>query len=454
MSSDPRLVRLRSLIAELGPKLDLDLAIRLWDGEAIPLGPRWSGDLAIAVRDPIAVTRLLRRPRLPMLIDLLAEGMVEIEGGTLLDLAERRGERGTRGLARGVSKLAALRALLPFLLGPGASAGVHAYGGEQKARAGEGRDDKAQVQFHYDLSNAFYALFLDPEMVYSCAYFPDWQADLATAQKAKLEMICRKLRLVPGERLLDIGCGWGGLVCHAAQHHGVRAHGVTLSQAQFDFATEKVRRLGLQDRVTIELRDFRSLAGMEFDKVASIGMFEHVGLDNRDDYFRHIRSLLRPRGIYLHHAIARPMKRTEREFRKKRPEFAALVDYIFPGGELDHVGGTTDAMERNGFEVHDTEGWREHYGRTCRLWTERLHANRAAAEAEVGAAKTRIWLVYLAGCALAFERGSVGIFQTVATKKARGASGLPPTRGDLYAAPIAGARSEACPGRESASRAG
>jgi cyclopropane-fatty-acyl-phospholipid synthase len=211
---------------------------------------------------------------------------------------------------------------------------------------------------------------------------------------------------------------------------------VTLSQAQFDFATEKVKRLGLEDRVTIELRDFRSLKDMEFNKVASIGMFEHVGLDNRDGYFSHIKSLLRPRGIYLHHAIARPMKRTEREFRKKRPEFAALVNYIFPGGELDHIGGTTDAMERNGFEIHDTEGWREHYGRTCRLWTENLYANRAAAEAEVGAAKTRIWLVYLAGCALAFERGSVNIFQTVATKKARGASGLPPTRGDLYAGPI------------------
>ena len=436
MPSDPRLARLRSFIAEFGSKLELDLAIRLWDGEPIPLGPRWSGDLAIAVRAPDAVTRLLRRPRLPTLIDLLAEGLIEIEGGTLLDLAARRGERGTRGLARGVDKLAAARAVLPFLFGPGASAGAHAYAGDQKARAGQGREDKAQVQFHYDLSNEFYALFLDPEMVYSCAYYPDWGGDLATAQRAKLEMICRKLRLAAGERFLDIGCGWGGLVCHAAQHHGMRAHGVTLSQAQFDFATAKVKRLGLEDRVTVELRDFRSLKGMEFDKIASIGMFEHVGLDNRDGYFSHIRSLLRPRGIYLHHAIARPMKRTEREFRRKRPEFAALVNYIFPGGELDHIGGTTDAMERNGFEVHDTEGWREHYGRTCRLWTENLYANRAAAEAEVGAAKTRIWLIYLAGCALAFERGSVNIFQTVATRKARGASGLPSTREDLYVMPI------------------
>jgi cyclopropane-fatty-acyl-phospholipid synthase len=237
--------------------------------------------------------------------------------------------------------------------------------------------------------------------------------------------------------MLDIGCGWGGLVCHAAQHYGAQAHGVTLSQAQYDFAVAKVKRLGLEDRVTIELRDFRSLEGMEFDKIASIGMYEAIGLDNREGYFRQIRNLLRPRGIYLHHAIARPMKKNEREFRKKRPEFAALVNYIFPGGELDHIGGSTDSMERNGFEIHDTENWREHYGRTCRIWTERLYANRALAEAEVGAAKTRIWLLYLAGCALAFERGTVCIFQTVATKRMRGPSGLPLTRADLYAPPMA-----------------
>jgi len=432
-SADGRIGALRRLAAHVAEVAPLDLALRLWDGTVLPLSPDTRGDLTVVLATPAALTRLVRRPRLPTIVDLIAEGAVDLEGGTLLDLAARAGSGSTRGLARRISKGIAARALLPFLFGPGGGGAGHAYAGVQAAKHGQGRDDKAQVQFHYDLSNAFYALFLDPEMVYSCAYFPDWEADLATAQRAKLDMSCRKLRLKPGERMLDIGCGWGGLVCHAAQHFGVRAHGVTLSQAQFDFATEKVKRLGLQDRVTIELRDFRDLAGIEFDKVASIGMFEHVGLDNRDGYFRHIRSLLKPRGIYLHHAIARPMKASERKFRKANPEFRTLVNYIFPGGELDHIGGTTDAMERNGFEIHDTEGWREHYGRTCRLWTERLHANRDAAYREAGEAKTKIWLLYLAGCALAFERGTVGIFQTVATKRARGASGLPPTRGDLYA---------------------
>ncbi len=428
--TDPRLLRLRRLIEGLAPSLDLDIAIRLWDGEAVPLGRAWSGDLAVALRDPAAITRLMRSPRLTTLVELFAEGKLDIEGGTLLDLAARQGGGSSRGLLRKVNKLSAGMALLPFLFGPGTGGGSHAYTGRQAGRAEE-RDDQAQVQFHYDLSNAFYALFLDPEMVYSCGYFSNWDNDIATAQRDKLEMICRKLRLASGERFLDIGCGWGGLVCHAAQHHGVKAHGVTLSQAQFDFAQQKIARLGLQDRVTIELKDFRALTG-EWDKIASIGMFEHVGLDNRDAYFGQIRNLLRPRGIYLHHAITRPMKKDEKSFRKKRPEFAAIVNYVFPGSELDHIGGTTDALERRGFEVHDTEAWREHYATTTRHWAERLYANRDAAEAEAGGAKTRLWLLYLAGVSIAFQRGTIGIFQTVATKRARGASGLPPTRADLY----------------------
>lgn len=433
MAADRRIASLRRLAAHVAQVAPIDLSARLWDGGLVALAPAARSDLVVSVRTPAALTRLVRRPRLTTVVELIAEGAVDLEGGTLLDLSARLGGGSARGMAKRIDKLLAARTFLPFLFGPGEGGAGHAYAGAQAAEHGKGRDDKALVQFHYDLSNAFYALFLDPEMVYSCAYFPDWEADIATAQRAKLEMICRKLRLKPGQHMLDIGCGWGGLVCHAAQHHGVRAHGVTLSQAQHDFAVEKVKRLGLEDRVTIELRDFRDLSGIEFDRIASIGMFEHVGLANRAGYFQQIRTLLTPRGVYLHHAITRPMKRSERDFRKKRPEYSAIIDYVFPGSELDHIGGTVDALEACGFEVHDVEGWREHYGRTCRLWTERLFANRAAAEAEVGAAKTRLWLLYLAGVCLGFERGTIGIFQTVATKRARGASGMPPTRGDLYA---------------------
>jgi cyclopropane-fatty-acyl-phospholipid synthase len=244
-------------------------------------------------------------------------------------------------------------------------------------------------------------------------------------------MICRKLRLVPGEKFLDIGCGWGGLVCHAARHHGVTAHGVTLSQAQLDFAREKIARLGLQDRVTVELKDFRELTGT-FDKIASIGMFEHVGLANRDAYYTQMRDLLRPRGLLLHHAITRSAKKSARAFRRRRPEYAAVINYVFPGSELDHIGDTAASLERNGFEVHDVEAWREHYARTTKLWCERLYASRETAEGEVGAAKVRLWLLYLAGVSLGFERGTIGIYQTLASRRARGLSGLPPTRADLY----------------------
>ena len=430
--ADSRLDAARRLFAHLGEHLGADLTIRLWNGERVSLGPSPPGDLMLALNSPDALTRIIRRPRLPTLIELIAEGGITIEGGTLLDIAARRGTMNRKGLLRRLNKGLLLRCLLPFLFRGRKSASTSfAYAGTDAAKDAQGRDNKALIQFHYDLSNNFYGLFLDPQMVYSCAYFPRWDAGLEEAQSAKLEMICRKLRLAPGDRFLDIGCGWGGLVCHAALHHGVTAHGVTLSQAQLDFAREKIARLGLEARVTVELKDYKALSG-EYDKIASIGMFEHVGLDNHDAYFRHLRGLLRPRGLLLNHAITRPAKKDLRTFRRKRPEFAALTRYIFPGGELDYIGLSLTNLERHGFEVHDVEGWREHYARTCRLWTERLHANRAAAEREVGPARTRLWLLYLAGCALAFERGGANIFQTLASKRARGPSGLPPTRADLY----------------------
>jgi cyclopropane-fatty-acyl-phospholipid synthase len=390
------------------------------------------GDLLLTVNSPAAGAPAACRPRLSTLVELLASGELSLEGGTLLDVAARRGNAGSKGWAKRLDKRLLLSSLWPFLIGRSGGAGAsEAYRGAQVSRDEAGRDNKALVQFHYDLSNRFYGLFLDPEMVYSCAYFPSWEAGLDEAQAAKLDMICRKLRLKPGERFLDIGCGWGGLVCHAAQAYGVVAHGVTLSEAQFTFAQEKIARLGLADRVTIELKDYKELTGT-YDKIASIGMFEHVGLANRPAYFRQMRELLRPRGLLLNHAITRPAKRSERAFRRRRPEYAAIIDYVFPGSELDHIGGSVAAMEAHGFEVHDVEGWREHYARTTRLWCERLSERRTEAEAEVGAAKTRLWLLYLAGVSLGFERGSIGIFQTLASRRTRGSAGLPPTRADWY----------------------
>jgi len=430
--SDRLAAAARRLLGHVAERIEADLTVRLWTGERIPLKPGARDDIVLAVETPAAVTRLLRRPRLTTLVDLMAAGDIAIEGGTLLDLAERRGGMKAKGLLKRLDKRLVATSLWPFLVARAADLpSRHAYQGVDAERDEAGRDNKALVQFHYDLSNAFYALFLDPEMVYSCAYFPSWDASLEEAQVAKLDMICRKLRLQPGERFLDIGSGWGGLVCHAAQHYGVTAHGVTLSQAQFDFAQEKIRRLGLQDRVTIELKDYRELSGT-FDKIASIGMFEHVGLANHATYFTHMRSLLRPRGLILNHAISRAAKKSDRAFRRKRAEYQAMQRYIFPGGELDHIGSSVTAMERAGFEVHDVEGWREHYALTTRRWCERLYANREAAAREVGPEKARLWLLYLAGVSLGFERGTIGIYQTLASAGRRGPSGLPPTRADLY----------------------
>jgi cyclopropane-fatty-acyl-phospholipid synthase len=423
----------RRLVAHVAGVLEADFAIELWNGEVLPLGSEARTDLRLKIMDPDVITRLVRRPGFQRLVDLMAEGGIRIEGGTLLDLAARRGSMKTKGAFQRLGKLTLARSLWPFLVRRGKTSETarHDYEGAVAEKVGQGRDDKPLVQFHYDLSNTFYALFLGPTMAYTCAYWERPDSTLDEAQTAKFEMICRKLRLRPGDRFLDIGCGWGGLICHAAQHHGVKAHGVTLAQEQYDYAVERIKRLGLESRATVALKDYRELDGT-YDKIASIGMFEHVGLANHDAYFSKMNALLKPRGLYLHHAITRMAKRDTKRFAKKRPEYLAITRYIFPGGELDSIGMSVTNLERHGFEVHDVEGWREHYARTTRAWAERLYAARDAAEREVGEAKTRIWLLYLAGCSLGFERSALAIFQTLASKRAKGASGLPPTRADLY----------------------
>jgi len=424
-----RIAALKQLLAHARERLDLDLGFVLWDGSTVPaeLAP---GALALTIADEGAVAALVRRPKLDTLANLWVSGRLDLRGGTLFDLVAKRPKIRSKQLLKTLDKGLALRTLLKFIRVPrGAPWPLEVVG--QASVDGSATTNKANIGYHYDVSNAFYRLFLDDEMVYSCAYFTDWDNDIDQAQRDKLDMICRKLRLQPGERFLDIGCGWGALVCHAAQHYGVKAHGVTLAEEQLALAREKVARLGLQDRVTLELRDYGSLTE-PFDKIASIGMFEHVGLDHHANYFTTINRLLTPGGLYLHHCIARPAKRDDKVFRKKRPEFAALTRYIFPGGELDHIGMSLANLERHGFEVRDVEGWREHYGRTCRLWHDRLLARQGEAEREVGRDKTRLWIAYLAACAIAFERNTVGINQTLAVKKERGPARLPPTRADLY----------------------
>ncbi len=428
---DKGLAALRRLLAEAHGRFGLKLGFALWDGSRVPADWPETG-LAIAIRDGGAVAALLRRPKLDTLLNLHIADRIAIVNGSIFDLAAARPEGKVGRLARTIPKAAVFDVVRRFLFAAGsAPAAVAHMRGDEIAKDGAPATNKANVAYHYDVSNAFYRLFLDEEMVYTCAYFAEDHGDIDRAQRDKLDMICRKLRLKPGDRFLDIGCGWGALVCHAAQHYGVEAHGVTLAEEQLKLAREKVERLGLQDRVTLHLKDFARMEGA-FDKISSIGMFEHVGIANHPDYFRAVNRLLRPRGLYLHHTISRRAKKTDKAFNRMPAEYRALVRYIFPGGELDHLGMSIANLERFGFEIHDVEGWREHYQRTTRLWWERLNARRQEAEAEIGPERTRMWLLYLAGCSLAFERGGAMVNQTLVSKRRKGASGLPLTRADLY----------------------
>jgi cyclopropane-fatty-acyl-phospholipid synthase len=428
--AERRLAGFKRLLEHARERLGLDVGFVLWDGSTVPadLAP---GAFAVRIADEGAVAALLRRPTVETLAHLWVARRLDQVNGTLFDLANVRRTKRTREFLASLDKGLVLRALAPFLfVSRGGPWPLDAHPRDRR-NTGDPAENKGNIAYHYDVSNAFYALWLDQEMVYTCAYCTDWSNDIDRMQQDKLEMICRKLRLKPGETLLDIGCGWGALSCYAAQHYGVTAYGVTLSEQQVLYANEKIRRLGLQDRVKIELKDYSIVEG-QFDKVAAIGIQEHIGIDNYPTYYGTVKRVLKRDGLFLHHAITRPAKRTEKRFRTKRPEFATLTRYIFPGGELDHIGNTVASLERNGFEVHDVEGWREHYWRTCRRWHDRLLANYDKSVAEVGEVKTRLWLAYLAACSIAFERNTVCLYQTLSSRRRRGPSGLPPTRADLY----------------------
>ena len=293
------------------------------------------------------------------------------------------------------------------------------------------RSNQANIQHHYDVSNAFYGLWLDQRMVYSCAYFRNEADTLEEAQIHKLDHICRKLMLEPGQEFLDIGCGWGALILRAAQGYGVNATGITLSRNQYDYVTARIKEAGLEKRVRVELRDYLDLpAAPLYDKIASVGMFEHVGIGNYPGYFGKIRRLLKPGGLVLNHGITHNWLGGT-SLGSGIGDF--VEEYVFPGGQLAHVSRVIQGLAADGLELIDAEALREHYARTLWHWTDRLEANTEAARREVGEERFRVWRIYLAGSAHAFDRGWLSIYQLLAGKPfPDGRMPHPPTREYMY----------------------
>ena len=379
--------RIEKMVGEFRAGASVPAAIELWNGKRYPLGEHPM--VTVRVQGPTAL-RFFVNADLAKLAEAYIEGHLEVDGpmGEAIRVAE--------GLATHWGP--ARKGRLPSFF-----RSVHS----------KKRDAEA-IRYHYDVSNDFYALWLDARMVYSCAYYRDGSEDIETAQVQKLDHVCRKLRLKPGDRFLDIGCGWGALVMHAAERYGVTALGITLSQNQHALANERIRAAGLAHRCEVRLQDYRDVPGEGvFDKIASIGMIEHVGLKNLPLYFGAIRRLLADGGIALNHGIT-SVDPESRAVGMGGGEF--IEKYVFPHGQLPHLSLVIREMGAAGLEVVDCETLRLHYAKTLRQWSDRLEVRLDAARAFAGDRRLRIWRTYLAGCAHAFERGWVSIQQVLVVK--------------------------------------
>jgi cyclopropane-fatty-acyl-phospholipid synthase len=414
---------LESLLGDYRPR---DFVVRLWDGTVWDAEPGQPARFAVVLEHPGALRQMFWPPGELSLAEAYVHGDFDIEGRieAVFGLADH-----LIGRRRGASER--LRYARMILSLPGARRGDRPQAGREAARLRGARHSRARdrraVTYHYDLSNEFYALWLDERMVYSCAYFAAPEEDLDAAQERKLDYICRKLRLRPGERLLDIGCGWGGLVIHAAHRYGVEALGITLSEPQAELANERIRSAGLADRCRVEVLDYREIEeGGAYDKLASVGMFEHVGEALLPEYFQRAYLLLRPGGVFLNHGISRNPNHPA----PRGPTF--INRYVFPDGELVPISTTLGAAESGGFEVRDVESLREHYALTLRRWVSRLEARHQEARRITDETTYRMWRLYMSGSAHGFGTGRLNIYQMLLAKPDRGESGLPLSRADWY----------------------
>ena len=430
-SEDPIIRRAASLIGRILPQ-PRAFSVRLWDGTELPASG--NSTFSLAINHPGALRRMFEPPVELSLGEAFILNDFDIKGDifSAFPLIE--------SIASRSFSLGEIVSIGLGLLALPASSPARAQGrGPVKLRgAVHSRErDRLAVQYHYDVGNDFYSLWLDRNMQYSCGYFPTGTEDLDTAQERKMEHICRKLRLQPGERLLDIGCGWGGLARYAAKNYGVNVLGVTLSKNQKAYADEQIARAGLQSQVAVELKDYRDLGDETFDKVLSVGMFEHVGRSHLPEYFAQVYRLLKPGGLFLNHGISRRagIDEDHQGFVQRRifGSGTFLQKYIFPDGELTPVSDVNVMAENAGFEVRDVENLREHYALTLRNWVNRLAACREKAVKVSDEVTYRTWRLYMSASAYGFESGNINVNQTLLTKMTReGKSNVPFSRADLY----------------------
>lgn len=426
------------LLDKLLASFDGAMALQLPDGSASRFGrtarQTIPPEFVLRLRDPQALRNLLLGQDPLRFADAYFRGAIDVDGDFFAALSLRDYLHSLR--LPFLERLQVLARLLQRGIDPRVGAQLQPSPLEATAVRGHTRtENREAVSFHYDLSNDFYGLWLDDAMVYSCAYFERPDLTLEQAQRAKLDHICRKLQLQPGEQFLDIGCGWGALILHAAEHYGVQAHGITLSERQFELARERIQAARMEHQVTVQLLDYRDMpAGECFDKIASVGMFEHVGLKNLPQYFDTVHRLLKPHGVFLNHGITH-----DEEGWGDALSSRFINRYVFPDGELDTVSNIQRAMERSQFEIMDVEGLRLHYATTLRHWVQRLDRHHASALRYVNEATFRVWRLYMAASALEFESGALGLYQILSAP--RGRRHLPPTRHYMYPGNPQGARS-------------